>query len=438
MYSCPAAVRGSCTRPTELYIFSCGDGPVLRDIGGCECSECQNPTRTHSNEKDRFPRLCECPPGVGRRVRRHLRRHQHERLSGPGSLRQAILDSNAGGVADVISFNIPEPGPFVITVFTPLPAFTGTVHLDATTQPGYEAQPFIGTGGTVGVDGLALPQIRLPIVQVFGNGLVENGLVFDGSNNSTLAGLHVWGFTGTNVDFSNSTDATVFRNLIGADPAFGDPGSGLQAAINLLVDGNNPNVRENLVAYSSTLDNVLITTQRGDILVEGNELVGTLRNSASPILVRGAELPNRYIGRNLIRNSLGYGLDIVGGIEQMTISNNTVRNNGTGGVNPAGIRLTSAGPNSSRNNVLDHNIVTGNLGPGILITGNTLSSNRGNTITRNSIYGNGGIGIDLGGPSSDPLIGDGRTLNDPGDVDEAATFCSTTPSSRAPPSAVLR
>jgi Right handed beta helix region len=315
--------------------------------------------------------------------------------SGPGSLRQAILDSNTGGVADVITFNIPGSGPFVITVSSPLPAFTGSVRLDATTQPGYATQPFIGTGGTVGVDGLLLPKLRSPIVEVFGAGLGGNGLVFDGSNNSTLTGLHVWGFTGTNVVFSNSTDATVFRNLIGATPTFGDPGPGLQAAINLLVDGNNPSVRENLVAYSSTLDNVLITTQRGDIIVEGNELVGTLRNSASPILLRGTGLPNRYIGRNLIRDSPGYGLDIVGGIEQMTISNNTVRNNGAGGVNPAGIRLTNAGANSSRNNVLDHNIVTGNLGPGILITGNTLSSNRGNTITRNSIHGNGGIGIDL-------------------------------------------
>jgi hypothetical protein len=215
--------------------------------------------------------------------------------SGPDSLRQAIDSANANGRADFITFNIPGPGPFVITVLTPLPAFTDRVSVDGTTQPGYAERPLIGTGGTVGVDQLPLRQIRSPIVQVIGNGLVENGLVFAGSNNSTLTGLHVWGFTGTNVVFSNSNDATVFRNLIGATPAFGDPGPGLRAGINLLVDGNNPNVTENLVAYSSTLDNVRITTQRGSIIVEGNELVGTLRISATAPLLRGL-LDNRFIG----------------------------------------------------------------------------------------------------------------------------------------------
>ena len=43
--------------------------------------------------------------------------------SGPGSLRQAILNANDRGGADVITFNIPGPGPFVITVSSPLPVF---------------------------------------------------------------------------------------------------------------------------------------------------------------------------------------------------------------------------------------------------------------------------------------------------------------------------
>ena len=99
--------------------------------------------------------------------------------SGPGSLRQAILDANAGAGADVISFNIPGSGPFVITPVSPLPPLDnrGGATVDGTTQPGYSTQPLIGTGGQVGVDQLELPQLRLPIVQVFGNGLDETGLV---------------------------------------------------------------------------------------------------------------------------------------------------------------------------------------------------------------------------------------------------------------------
>ena len=92
----------------------------------------------------------------------------------------------------------------------------GGVTVDGTTQPGYALRPLIGTGGTVGVDRLALPQIKSPIVQVFGNGLTATGLVFT-ANDSTLRGLHVWGFTGTNVAFTNANDAEVLENLIGAN-----------------------------------------------------------------------------------------------------------------------------------------------------------------------------------------------------------------------------
>jgi uncharacterized repeat protein (TIGR01451 family) len=338
--------------------------------------------------------------------------------SGTGSLRQAILDANNTPGADLIKFTIPEPGPFRITVLTPLPAFTDTVYLDATTQPGYHERPPIGSPDPVGVAGLLRPPLPWPIVQVFGNSLPSDGLVFGGSNNnSTIRGLQVWGFRGTNVVFTDSNSALVDVNVIGLNEALADPGSGLRAAINLSIDGNNPNVKGNLIASVGTPDNVLISS-RGQLHVSGNELVGTLRLSAGPLLATPfVKLVDRFITFNLIRDSFGYGLDIVGGLENMEISNNTVRNNGAGGVNPAGIRLTNEGANSSRNNVLDLNIVTGNQGPGILVTGNSISSNRGNTITRNSIFGNGGIGIDLGGQMSNPLIGDGPTPNDPGDVD---------------------
>ena len=348
--------------------------------------------------------------------------------AGPGSLRQAILDANNRGGADVITFDIPGSGPFVITVASPLPVFDarGGVTVDGTTQPGYALRPLIGTGGTVGVDQLALPQIRSPIVQVFGNGLAATGLVFT-ANDSTLRGLHVWGFTGINVAFTNANDAEVLQNLIGANRAFGDPGPGLRAGINLLLEGgNNPSVRNNLIGYASGPENVLVTDHGGQVLVEGNELVGSLRLSTEPLLGSRDPTPNRFISGNLIRNSVSYGIDLLGQT-RLTISNNTVRNNGTGGANPAGIRLTNTANDTSRTNVLVRNIVTGNQGPGILVTGNPVDSNRGNTITLNSIFQNGGIGIDLGGIASDPLTGDGMTLNDPEDPDDGGNALDNFP-----------
>ncbi len=348
--------------------------------------------------------------------------------SGPGSLRQAILDANDRGGADIITFDIPGPGPFVITVASPLPLFDarGGVTVDGTTQPGYALRPLIGTGGTVGVDQLALPQIRSPIVQVFGNGLAGTGLLFT-ANDSTLRGLHVWGFTGINVAFTNANDAEVLENLIGASPTFGDAGPGLRAGINLSISGGNkPSVRNNLIGYASGPENVLVTDQGGQVLVEGNELVGLLRLSTETLTGSRDPIPNRFISGNLIRNSVSYGLDLLGQTD-FTISNNTVRNNGTGGANPAGIRLTNAARDTARDNVLVRNIVTGNRGPGILVTGDPVDSNRGNTITLNSIFQNGGIGIDLGSPTADPLTGDGMTLNDPNDPDDGGNALDNFP-----------
>src|SRR5690242_15880131 len=57
--------------------------------------------------------------------------------TGPGSLRQAILDANAHSGADDCAFAVPDPGVHRITPVTPLPQLTDTLNLDATTQPGY-------------------------------------------------------------------------------------------------------------------------------------------------------------------------------------------------------------------------------------------------------------------------------------------------------------
>src|SRR5687767_10621817 len=56
--------------------------------------------------------------------------------SGPGSLRQAILDANATAVSDTIEFDIPAAGVQTITPLTSLPSITETVNIDGYTQTG--------------------------------------------------------------------------------------------------------------------------------------------------------------------------------------------------------------------------------------------------------------------------------------------------------------
>ena len=93
--------------------------------------------------------------------------------SGPGSLRQAILDANrVPGLTVTIDFAIPGAGVQTIAPLTPLPAITASVLIDGTTQPGFAGAPLIAVsaapaggpaaltiaGSDVTVRGLAVDQ----------------------------------------------------------------------------------------------------------------------------------------------------------------------------------------------------------------------------------------------------------------------------------------
>ena len=70
--------------------------------------------------------------------------------SGPGSLRQAILDANATNGLDTIIFQIPGTGVQTIELLAALPAITDPVVIDGTTQPNYTGTPLIEINGAGG------------------------------------------------------------------------------------------------------------------------------------------------------------------------------------------------------------------------------------------------------------------------------------------------
>jgi hypothetical protein len=67
---------------------------------------------------------------------------------GPGSLRQAILESNASSGTSTIEFSIPGQGVRTIAPASPLPSMTGAVVIDGSTQPGYDGSPLIRLSGS--------------------------------------------------------------------------------------------------------------------------------------------------------------------------------------------------------------------------------------------------------------------------------------------------
>ena len=121
--------------------------------------------------------------------------------SGPGSLRQAILDSNtATGGTNTIDFAIPGQGVQTISPLSPLPAITNPVLIDGFSQPGYAGTPLIELSGS--------------------QAGIANGLTITGSG-VTVRGLDINGFAegaGILISGASATGNTIEANDIGTDP----------------------------------------------------------------------------------------------------------------------------------------------------------------------------------------------------------------------------
>ncbi len=121
--------------------------------------------------------------------------------SGPGSLRQAILDSDSAGGTNTIDFNIAPAGFEMISLDSALPDITDNVTIDATTQGGYAGTPLIQIDGT--------------------SAGAVGGLTFasspTSSDGSTVKGLIISNFSGGAGITINSANVTVQGNWIGSD-----------------------------------------------------------------------------------------------------------------------------------------------------------------------------------------------------------------------------
>ncbi len=113
--------------------------------------------------------------------------------SGPGSLRQAVTDANAQAGLDEIRFDIPGPGPHVISLTSGLP-WLESVILDATKQPGYSGTPLIVLDGGGPAAGLTGPILK--------------------GNNSVVRGFEIRDFQGNGLAVSEISHAVVEKNHI--------------------------------------------------------------------------------------------------------------------------------------------------------------------------------------------------------------------------------
>jgi hypothetical protein len=285
--------------------------------------------------------------------------------SGPGSLRQAILDANAASDADTIVFAIPGPGVHTITPASLLPSIGRPVLIDGYTQPGSSpntnATGELNTVLQIEIDGTAAPQ---RCVTIAGSDVTVRGLVVNRCNAA---------FELFNPIFGSPTGVVIAGNFIGTDP------TGLSASPNqegvylstqggtleITIGGPNPADR-NLISGNSHAGISIGSNFNGggSETIQGN-IIGLDKNAALPV-------PNEHFA--IILSGLGPGTTTIGGTTPELA-----------------------------------NIIAGNTQIGFAMTNDAHTA----TIRGNSIYDNGASGLRLNNAAdlNAPLA------NDEGDVD---------------------
>ena len=228
--------------------------------------------------------------------------------SGQGSLRQFVLNSNALGNTglaiqgqpagrDVSVFMISDgqahaglragianllsgAGVAVITPVTALPAIADAyTSVDGTTQTanvGDTNAVVLGTGGTVGVDGLALNTVAGPEVEISGSGTLASGLLIQAAN-AVVRGLAIHGFGTANgqagVCVDAFLDALIENNVLGSSAtSFTDPGSAQRNQAGVYSGGGiNGTVRNNLIGFGR-VTGVYLGSGAAGWTITGNEI----------------------------------------------------------------------------------------------------------------------------------------------------------------------
>ena len=173
--------------------------------------------------------------------------------TGPGSLRQAIAESNADSDdRDTIVFNIPGTGVQTIVPASPLTAIMQPVILDGTTQPGF---------GTT------------PVIELNGNGLAAHGLRIFGGN-SIVRGLAINRFGGNGILVDAAGGNVIEGNHIGTNPAgtLAQPNSSggiLVQSANNRIGGLTPAAR-NVISGNAGTGIVLANSTATGNVVQGN------------------------------------------------------------------------------------------------------------------------------------------------------------------------
>ncbi len=285
--------------------------------------------------------------------------------SGPGSLRQAILDSDAAtGERNTIDFAIPGSGVQTISPLSALPAITQAVLVDGWSQPAYASTPLIQIDGSQAgnSDGLTIT----------GSNVTVRGL--DISDFSQGAGIHITG--------PSASGNWIYGNFLGTDP------TGTQALSNNEGVEIDAGTTQNLIGTNG--DGVNDTAERN--LLSGNLFAG--------VWITGQGTSENAIAGNFIGTDITGSIALDNGTQPVTDSQGNVFGGGVAISDGAsGNRIGTDG--KGIDDAGERNVIGGSGNDGIDIFG---TGTDGNVVAGNF------IGTDVTGTVSLGIANDGVFL----------------------------
>ena len=327
--------------------------------------------------------------------------------SGPGSLRQAILDSNERIWLDEIRFDIPLPTP-LLQPTTLLPEIVDQVILDATTQAGYS---------------------NFPVVQIDGGLVAQDG---DGlklrSGGSTIRGLSITGFRRAGIFIDGAGHNVIQANYIGVDL------SGAQASPNQFAGLIISDSMNNRIGGAASVDGNVISGNAGDgIRIEGSQSLGNFiqGNLIGTDAQASTAIPNRSVGvlvqggaartvigsdsngfgdaaeGNVISGNLRSGITLRDATEQNVVAGNYIGTDGSGSGDLGNVVFGVAILGNSQYNVIG---IENGVGRANVISGNEQAGVYLESSHQNIIAGNL-IGLDSSGKAALPNATQGVFLN---------------------------
>ncbi|MCE3003732.1 MAG: right-handed parallel beta-helix repeat-containing protein [Xanthomonadaceae bacterium] len=308
--------------------------------------------------------------------------------SGPGTLRQAILDANVTAIEETIAFNLSGSCPRSISLATPLPTISSTVTIDGFTQPGSSPNAL--------PDSAADGDDSVHCVVLASNGARALNLTPGPDQEITVRGLAFYRATEAQIRVSGSGRATIIGNAFNTGTSIFEPSVPQYAitvdgATGTRIGGNDPADR-NIIGRASVAGVRLGPGTFRNVL---RNFIGLSKSGTGDVGNGiGIEIDdgqNDSIDGNFIGHNDSFGVLVRGALSVASINRNFVGRaqggmQGSAGNGNDGIRF-----NDGERFILRQNSVAYNAGAGISVSRDAAIADYG----LNSTFANVALGIDV-------------------------------------------